>query len=219
VATTQSHICAGVLSQDRADTPDGFDLHFQVNYLGHFLLTQLLLPLLTQGATAERPARVICTSSSGHAIAPLDFSTLKRNPSPEYNCMYQYGQSKICQLWHALELDRRYSDQHVCAFAVHPGLVPTALVDNMPAELKQQTDAMPEVQKMRKSTEQGAATAAWAALSQEALEHQGKYVEDCTVAVGNDPEQVFTGGYAVWAYEKDGAAKLWDVSSQLVQQA
>jgi NAD(P)-dependent dehydrogenase (short-subunit alcohol dehydrogenase family) len=60
---------AGVMACPLARSPDGWELQFATNHMGHFLLTSLLRPALY----AETPARVVCVSSAGHMRAAVDF--------------------------------------------------------------------------------------------------------------------------------------------------
>src|ERR671933_1106839 len=81
---------AGIISREREETEDGLELTFAVNYLAHFLLTNLLLPLLGDSA----PARVVNVASA--AQVPIDFGDvmLKRG----YDDMTAYAQSKLAQV-------------------------------------------------------------------------------------------------------------------------
>lgn len=70
-------------------TVDGFEEHFGVNYLGHFLLTRLLLDTLVRSGRASRSARVVTVSSATHYVGTLDLDDLQsrcvwppRVPSP-----------------------------------------------------------------------------------------------------------------------------------------
>ncbi|GAA4411299.1 oxidoreductase [Actinokineospora soli] len=89
---------AGVMYTPKSRTQDGFDLQFGTNHLGHFALTGLLLPIITD--------RVVTVSSVGHRIlADIHFDdlTLDRN----YNRIAAYGQSKLANLLFTYELNRR----------------------------------------------------------------------------------------------------------------
>ena len=71
----------------------------------------------------------------------------------------------------------------------------------------------PTARAYMKSPEQGAATTVWAAIAREWGSKGGKYLEDCDVSPPHSGGML---GYAPWAYDAKGAAKLWDVSLALV---
>lgn len=114
---------AGVMMPPRGLTEDGFELQIGVNYLGHFLLTQLL-----QKRLEETPAaRVITLSSIAHRRGQIDLSNF-RGEKP-YRPMREYAQSKLACLIFALELDRRLKAQGspLRSLASHPGWTYTEL--------------------------------------------------------------------------------------------
>ena len=100
---------AGVMACPLARTPEGWEMQFATNHLGHFLLTALLAPALR----AAGAARVANTSSAGHRFSPVVFDDIHFERRP-YDKWASYGQSKTAQLLLALELDRR-SAPAVCA--------------------------------------------------------------------------------------------------------
>jgi NAD(P)-dependent dehydrogenase (short-subunit alcohol dehydrogenase family) len=105
---------AGVMATKRTQTADGFELQFGTNHLGHFLLTTLLLPQVTD--------RVVTVSSDAHRFGHLDLA----DPQWErrrYRAFGAYGQSKLANLLFTLELDRRLRSAGRRALAVHPGWV------------------------------------------------------------------------------------------------
>ncbi len=109
-------------------SPDGFELTFATNHLGHFLLTNLLLERLKQSA----PARVITVSSQlhvpgyGFGHAPdFDYDNLKGEKY--YDTRIFYKNSKLANMWFAYELQRRLSGTQVTSNAVCPGFVPEAI--------------------------------------------------------------------------------------------
>ena len=114
---------AGVMNTPQQKTADGFEMQIGVNHLGHFLLTELLLPELKAGA----PARVVNVSSCFHDKAmgregKIDLDDLffeKR----EYDGWEAYAQSKLANLLHARALGKRLEGSGVTAVSVHPGWV------------------------------------------------------------------------------------------------
>jgi len=118
-------------------SPDGFELTFATNHLGHFLLTNLLLDNLKQSA----PARVITVSSQlhvpGYGFGPapdFDYNNLKGEKY--YDTRVFYKNSKLANMWFAYELQRRLSDMNVTSNAVCPGFVPEAIADRRKVEVE-----------------------------------------------------------------------------------
>jgi NAD(P)-dependent dehydrogenase (short-subunit alcohol dehydrogenase family) len=115
---------AGVMAAPRRHTADGFELHLGTNHLGHFALTNLLLPLME----GRDDARVVTLSSNAHkTVRGIAFDNL--NGERRYFRWNAYGQSKLANLLFALELDRRLRAQRstVKSLAAHPGYSATNL--------------------------------------------------------------------------------------------
>jgi NAD(P)-dependent dehydrogenase (short-subunit alcohol dehydrogenase family) len=108
---------AGIMSTERRVTEDGFELMFQVNHLGHFLLTRLLQPLLE----ASAPSRVVVVASVAHKRGRLDFDDLQSERS--YRGMRVYATTKLANVLFAAELARRLEGTGVTANSLHPGTV------------------------------------------------------------------------------------------------
>jgi NAD(P)-dependent dehydrogenase (short-subunit alcohol dehydrogenase family) len=112
---------AGIIVQERKESEDGYELTFAVNYLSHFLLTSLLLPLLKDSA----PARVVNVASAGQSPIDFDDPMLERG----YDAMRAYSMSKLAQIMFTLELAERLSDTGVSVNALHPAsLMDTKMV-------------------------------------------------------------------------------------------
>ncbi|MFC8513378.1 oxidoreductase [Streptomyces sp. NPDC057257] len=112
---------AGVMNIPESATKDGFETQIGTNHLGHFALTNLLLPRITD--------RVVTVSSGAHRIGGpyIHFDNL--NLTGEYTPMKAYGQSKLANLLFTLELQRRLTESgsSVLATAAHPGYAVTNL--------------------------------------------------------------------------------------------
>jgi len=133
-------------------SPDGFELTFAVNHLGHFLLTNLLLSRLR----ANAPSRVVIVASGVHdpsirtgmpkaAITDIETLAATGGPRPgEFNGRLAYVNSKLCNLWFGYELARRVQAVHLSDDArplsvnvFEPGLVPgSGLGREYPAALR-----------------------------------------------------------------------------------
>ena len=112
---------AGIISQERKESGDGHELTFAVNYLSHFLLTSLLLPLLKDSASA----RIVNVASAGQS--PIDFGDpmLERG----YEAMRAYTRSKLAQVMFTFELAGRLSGSGLTVNALHPAsLMDTKMV-------------------------------------------------------------------------------------------
>ncbi|MEK0364158.1 SDR family oxidoreductase [Pseudomonas sp. CBC3] len=112
----------------RGTSADGYELQLATNYLGHFALTGLLLPMLRE---SEDP-RVVSLSSIASARGRLNFADLQAER--EYNPYATYAQSKLAVLTWALELQRR-SDAAgwgIRSIAAHPGVAVTELIARGP---------------------------------------------------------------------------------------
>ena len=98
----------------REESADGYELRFAVNYLAHFLLTSLLLPLLRRSA----PARIVNVASAGQSAIDFDDVMLERR----YDAMRAYGQSKLAQIMFTFELAQRLREEGVALTvnALHP---------------------------------------------------------------------------------------------------
>jgi NAD(P)-dependent dehydrogenase (short-subunit alcohol dehydrogenase family) len=114
---------AGIIARERRESDDGYELTFAVNYLSHFLLTRLLLPLLKDSA----PARIVNVASAGQS--PLDFSNLMLERG--YDAMKAYSQSKLAQVMFTFELAEHLRDTGVTVNALHPAsLMDTKMVQS-----------------------------------------------------------------------------------------
>ncbi len=112
---------AGVIAQERRESADGVELTFAVNYLSHFLLTNLLAPLLEDSA----PARVVNVASMGQSPIDLDDVMLESG----YDGMTAYSKSKLAQVMFTFNLSERLSGSGVDVNALHPAtLMDTKMV-------------------------------------------------------------------------------------------
>jgi NAD(P)-dependent dehydrogenase (short-subunit alcohol dehydrogenase family) len=193
---------AGVMLPDRRETQDGFEAHFGINHLGHFLFTNLLLDRLC----ASTPARVVMVSSDA-----LHFATLTRKledldwKDRRFSGWRSYGDSKLMNLLFARELSRRLSGQGVVAHALHPGIVRTELARDQKLLMKVVGIFMlPAL----KGPARGAATTLYAATAPELGEPGGGYFSDCSPA-RTGPK----------ADDAELASLLWQRSEELTCQA
>jgi NAD(P)-dependent dehydrogenase (short-subunit alcohol dehydrogenase family) len=111
---------AGIMIPPKSQTADGFEMQFGTNHLGHFALTNLLLPHIT--------GRVVTVSSTAHRMGRIDFDDLNWEHKA-YRGWRAYGQSKLANLLFTAELQRRLiaAGSDVEANAAHPGYAATNL--------------------------------------------------------------------------------------------
>ncbi len=117
---------AGVYCPTQQFTVDGYELQFGVNYLGHFLLTHLLLSSLKHSGQA----RIINVASIGHwmgCIRPKSFKGWK-----QYNSFMAYGQSKLANILFSHVMSRRLAQDGIISNAIHPGGIDSDLYRQLP---------------------------------------------------------------------------------------
>jgi NAD(P)-dependent dehydrogenase (short-subunit alcohol dehydrogenase family) len=198
---------AGVMASPRRHTADGFELHLGTNHLGHFALTNLLLPLME----GREDARVVTLSSNAHkTVRHIAFDNL--NGERRYFRWNAYGQSKLANLMFALELDRRLRARGstVKSLAAHPGYSSTNL----------QSAAAPLVDRMimkvsnaavGQSAEMGALPALYAA-TEPGLEGGTNVGPDGFAEQRGHPKIVKPNRVA---RDEQAARRLWDVSAEV----
>lgn len=121
---------AGAFARQREETAEGIEKIFATNYVGHFLLTHLLLDELKAGA----PSRIVnIASRTGRYALDVDDLMFERR---KYTMFSAASQSKLALVMFTLELARRLEGTGVTVNAVHPGLVKSSLTDGMPPALR-----------------------------------------------------------------------------------
>jgi retinol dehydrogenase 12 len=160
---------AGVGGQ-RGLSADGFELHFAVNHLGHFALTQLLLGRLSASGPG---ARVVNVSSEAHYNARgIDFAAVRRR-TETFAGAREYAVSKLCNVLFTQELARRLDGTVVTSYALHPGVVASDIWRRVPRL------ARPFITRRMLTTEQGAVTSVYCATSSAVAGDSGLYYDKC----------------------------------------
>jgi NAD(P)-dependent dehydrogenase (short-subunit alcohol dehydrogenase family) len=178
-------------------TADGLEHTFAVNHLAPFLLTDLLLERLK----ASAPARVVTVSSGAQAMGRLDFDDLQGER--RYSGQAAYNQSKLANVMFTYELARRLEGTGVTATVLHPGVVRTAFAAEDPSPLWKVL--LPVIRPVLKSPARGAATSIYLASAPEVEDVSGKYF------VNRKPRSTNKA-----SYDTAAAARLWQVSAELV---
>ncbi len=120
---------AGVMNVAEQRTKDGFELQFGTNHLGHFALTNLLLPKIQE--------RVVIVASGAHRIGKINLDDLNWEHT-RYQRYRAYGQAKLANLLFMTELQRRLTEagSDVKAVGAHPGYAATNLQSHAPSKLE-----------------------------------------------------------------------------------
>jgi NAD(P)-dependent dehydrogenase (short-subunit alcohol dehydrogenase family) len=197
---------AGIMMSPLDRTPEGWELQFATNHIGHFALALGLHPALAQA----NGARIVALSSPAHLAAPVDFDDLDWT-SRAYDPSLAYGMSKSANVLFAVEATTRWAGDGIVANAVAPGSILTNLQRYMPEETLNKIKSMP----IWKTPEQGAATTVLVATSPEIGGVGGRYFEDCQEAGLNEPGT--RRGVAAHALDPESATRLWKVSTELVR--
>ncbi|KAL4361635.1 hypothetical protein GQ457_04G037990 [Hibiscus cannabinus] len=200
---------AGKFAHEHAISEDGIEMTFATNYLGHFLLTKLLLNKMIDTAKQTGvQGRIVNVSSSingwfsGNMIRYL--GQISRNKS-EYDATRAYALSKLANVLHTKELARRLKEMgaNVTINCVHPGIVKTRLTREREGFI---TDLVFFVaSKLLKTIPQAASTTCYVATHPRLENVSGKYFADCNEAraskLGSDPTE---------------ASRLWAASEIMV---
>ena len=200
---------AGVMAPPRTLTRQRFELQFGVNHLGHFALTQRLLPLLLASASP----RVVQVTSGAQYFGQLDFEDLQGER--RYDRWKAYGQSKLANVVFAQELQRRYPQLR--SAAAHPGLARTNLQPTSVAANGSQLERLAYrfMGPLFQSAAQGALPQLFAATAPEA-EPGGHYGPSELGGIKGWPKAV---PMAKAALDPAQGVRLWQVSEELTQRA
>jgi NAD(P)-dependent dehydrogenase (short-subunit alcohol dehydrogenase family) len=204
---------AGLMASPEMRTPEGWEMQFATNHLGHFALaTRLHRALAAAGG-----ARIVSVSSSAHLRSPVVFSDIHFRQRA-YEPWAAYGQSKTANVLFAVEATRRWAADDVTANALMPGAIRTSLQRYVTdADLDRLRAQMGATDVTWKTPEQGAATSVLVATSPLLAGIGGRYFEDCNEAGPNQPGT--RRGVAAYALDPDAAARLWQVSVDTLSDA
>jgi len=198
---------AGVMMTPEQRTPQGWELQFATNHLGHFALARALHGELA----AAGAARIVVVSSTGHLYSPVVFDDLHFRFRP-YDPLLAYAQSKTAAILFAVGATARWAADGITANALNPGAIATNLQRHVGGKLV----TPPERQK---TPEQGAATSVLLATWPDLEGIGGRYFNDCNEAPTVEHRDADATGVATYALDPANADRLWDVSEELLRQA
>jgi retinol dehydrogenase 14 len=185
---------AGLILGKRSTTVDGLETTFVVNYLSHFLLTNLLLEELKNSA----PSRIVNVSSDAHIGGHMAFDDLQEEKS--YGASKAYAQSKLAQVLFTYELADRLKGTGVTVNCVHPGAVRTHWGDSAGALSIGIKIARP----FMISPEKGAETPLYVATSPELEGVTGKFFAKKSEKKSSKE-----------SYDRNESKQLWELSTKL----
>lgn len=200
---------AGKFAHNHAISEDGIEMTFATNYLGHFLLTKLLLNKMVETARATGvQGRIVNVSStihgwfSGDVIGHLGLITRDKS---QYDATRAYALSKLANVLHTRELARRLKqmEANVTANCVHPGIVRTRLTREREGFVTDLVFFL--ASKLLKTIPQAAATTCYVATHPRLANTSGKYFSDCNEA---SPSKLGSSSLE--------ASRLWSASEIMV---
>ncbi|KAF2924979.1 short-chain dehydrogenase TIC 32 B, chloroplastic isoform X1 [Oryza sativa Japonica Group] len=203
---------AGKFADRFALSDDGVEMTFATNYLGHFLLTKLLMEKMAETAAATGvEGRIVNVSSTIHswfagddAVGYIDAVTRRKMCVEPYDPTRAYALSKLANVLHTRALADRLKEMkaNVTANCVHPGIVRTRLIRERDGLVTNTVFFL--ASKLLKTIPQAAATTCYVAVHPAVAGVSGKYFADCNEA---SPSRLGSNA--------DEAAKLWRFSDEV----
>lgn len=182
---------AGLIIDRRKVTTDGFEATFATNHLSHFLLTNLLLDMLTSSGAA----RVVNVSSEAHRMGSLGFLDDLQAERGGYSGMTVYGNSKLANILFTRGLQRRLEGTKVTTNSLHPGVVRTGFGLNSEGFFKHLVKLGAP---FMLSAEGGARTSVYLASSPEVEGVSGRYFAKRKVAKESKAAQNAAAAETLW---------------------
>lgn len=197
---------AGIMALPELErTPEGWEMQFASNHLGHFALANALHEALAEAGNA----RIVSLSSSGHLFSPVLFDDPHFNFVP-YEAFLAYGQSKTASALFAVAVTERWAKDGITSNAVMPGAIAT--------NLQRHTGGLRTPIERQKTPQQGAATTLYVATSPDLEGIGGRYFEDVNEARVVNHRGPDYSGVAPYALDPANAERLWDLSTALLAQ-
>ena len=201
---------AGIMATPEMRTPEGWEMQFATNHLGHFHLATGLREALAEAGGA----RVVVVSSVGHINGEVIFDDVNFERHP-YDPWAAYAQSKTANILFMTEASKRWTAERIAVNALNPGRIPsTGLMRHMGGPEGPASFDPKSTDVSWKNAEQGAATSVLLAASPLAEGVTGRYFEDCNEAGPHQPG--IRRGVAAYALDPDKAARLWRLSAGML---
>jgi NAD(P)-dependent dehydrogenase (short-subunit alcohol dehydrogenase family) len=210
---------AGVMAAPLQHTADGFELQFAAGHLGHFLLTNRLMPKILAAGT-RGPVRIVNVSSVGNRISTIRWHDPNFTEEGAYDPWDGYGQAKTANILFTVALNRRlaaggYPPDKAKSYALYPGSIATNLQVHMdtPEKVARAVEktfhGKPRPIARRKTLQQGCATTLRAALDPDLAREDGVWLVDTQLST--DPTWIES-----WSLDVGDAERLWRLSEELV---
>ncbi|MFC3183266.1 SDR family NAD(P)-dependent oxidoreductase [Cypionkella sinensis] len=196
---------AGIMALPELErTPDGREIQFATNYLGHFALTLGLHPWLR----AAQGARVVSVSSTGSLWSPILWDDPDFRFTP-YHPLVAYGQSKTACILMSAGIAAKWTGDGIMSNALNPGAIAT--------NLQRHTGGLKTPERFRKTPQQGAATSVLLAASPLLDKVTGRYFDDCAEAETVDARRDQPiGTVARYALDQQNAERLWAMAKEMI---
>lgn len=187
-------------------TEDGIEMHFGVNHLGHFFLTNLLLERLKISA----PSRVVNVSSLLHRHGIIDFNHLSTGPDPTQvsgRLPPAYCNSKLCNIYHAMELGKRVGTDDVEVYTLCPGWCYSGLMRHYHFPWYKYLTVLPIAFLFMRSANKGAQCIVHCAVEENLSKNYGSFgfYRNCRPFI------------SPMVFDPETAIKLWDYSENLIK--
>lgn len=202
---------AGIMAPPLMRTPQGWEMQFATNHLGHFALATGLHKALA----ASRGARVVVVSSVGHINGEVMFDDINFEHHP-YDPWAAYSQSKTANVLFMVEAARRWAADQIAVNALNPGRITATNLSRYIGNVSGSPTAFEpgSTTVSWKTVEQGAATSVLLAASPLLDGVTGRYFEDCQEAGPVKPG--VRRGVAAYALDPEKAVRLWQVSVDML---
>jgi len=193
-------------------TIDGIESQFAIDYVSHFLLTNLLMPSIIAAGPGARVVNV--SSSAARHRMHIDFEDYNFSSGEKYTAFDGYTQAKLALVIFTIAIAKRMKRYQMQSFSLHPGSILSSMrsqvsSDDWKASEKRREDAGTKTEGVKKKTvEQGCATMLVAALDPNLAHYSGSYLNEMIVAT----ETIRT----LDSGADEAAEKLWKITEKLV---
>ncbi|CAI7619453.1 unnamed protein product [Penicillium pancosmium] len=197
---------AGIMGVKFSLTPENVESQLGANHIGHFLLTNLLVPKLEASSGG---ARIVNVASAMYQLSPVMFDNYNFSDGKTYNAWEAYGQSKTANILFAVALAEKLEKKGIKSYSLHPGVIHTTGLSEVDQEAWPIVGALLESKKLEmpkgKTIGQGCATTLAASLDPALDDQSGSFLNDCN-----------PGNVLDYASDVVNANRLWNLSEGIV---